>query len=156
MTTTMNEYVEPYQRATLNVIEMMAFVKPLTAKPFIKKDKKARGDISGIISLSGSKEGVMVISLSKGAICRIVSSMFGEEYKEINDEVKDAVGEITNMIAGDARKMLAEKNIPLEAGIPSIVVGRGHEISSLAEGKCLSIPFKIEEYPFVVEVSFND
>ncbi|MBF0274329.1 MAG: chemotaxis protein CheX [Nitrospinae bacterium] len=151
----MNEYIEPYQRATLNVIEMMAFVKPLTAKPFIKKDKVARGDISGIISISGSKSGVMVISLSKGAICKIVGSMFGEEYTEINDEVKDAVGELTNMISGDARKILAEKGLTLEAGIPSIIVGKGHEISNLSNGQCLSIPFKVDAFPFVIEISFN-
>ena len=151
----MEEYIEPYQKATLNVIEMMAFIKPATAKPFLKKDNKARGDISGIISLTGAKKGIMVISLSSKAICKIVSSMFGEEYLEINDEVKDAVGELTNMISGDARKNLAEKGLTIEAGIPSIIAGKGHEISNLTNAPCLSIPFKIEDAPFVVEISFE-
>jgi len=32
--------------------------------------------------------------------------MFGEEMKEINNEIADAVGELTNMISGQARKEL--------------------------------------------------
>ncbi len=151
----MQEYIDPMKDATIEVIEMMAFVKPLSGKPFEKKDNVARGDISGVISLSGEKKGVMVISFSANSVFKIVGSMFGEEYSEINDEIKDAVGELTNMIAGSTRKRMAEKGITLEAGIPSIIVGKGHEISSLSEGGCLSIPFRIDKFPFVVEVSFE-
>ncbi len=151
----MQKYIAPMKDATLEVIEMMAFVKPLSGKPFEKKDNIARGDISGVISLSGEKKGVMVISFTAGAVIKIVGSMFGEEYTEMNDEIKDAVGELTNMIAGATRKRMAEQGITLEAGIPSVIVGKGHEISNLSEGGCLSIPFKVDSHPFVVEVSFE-
>ena len=35
------EYVNPFLNATKNVLEMMAFVKPVAGKPFLKKDKTA-------------------------------------------------------------------------------------------------------------------
>jgi chemotaxis protein CheX len=47
------------------------------------------------------------VSFTEASILPIVSNMFGEEIKEMNEEIKDAVGEITNMISGQASKRLA-------------------------------------------------
>jgi CheY-specific phosphatase CheX len=38
------------------------------------------------------------------AILQVVANMFGEACKERNDAIRGAVGEITNMICGDARR----------------------------------------------------
>ena len=48
-----------------------------------------------------------------------VTNMLGEEIEEMNEEIKDAVGEITNMISGQARKKLDEQGMSLKAAIPS-------------------------------------
>ena len=66
----------------------------------------------------------MAISFTESCICYILTNMFGEEVKGINDEVKDAVGELANMISGDARRMLSEKGISLSAAIPTVVSGK--------------------------------
>ena len=60
--------------------------------------------VSGIIGMTGSARGSLALSFSANSILKIVSNMLGENYKEINGEVRDAVGEITNMISGVARK----------------------------------------------------
>jgi len=149
------DFINPFLNATVNVLSMMAFVKPTPGKPFIKKDKKAHGDISGIIGMTGSSKGVVVISLSKEAAIKIVSSMLGEEYTELNEGVSDAIGEITNMISGDARRELAAKGYIFEAGLPSIIIGPDHEIESITKGPTVAIPFTLDDTKFVVETAFD-
>jgi len=149
------DFINPFLNATVNVLSMMAFVKPTPGKPFIKKDKKAHGDISGVIGMTGSSKGVVIISLSKEAAIKIVSSMLGEEYTELNEGVSDAIGEITNMISGDARRELAAKGYIFEAGLPSIIIGPGHEIESITKGPTVAIPFELDDTKFVVETAFD-
>lgn len=149
------EYINPFLNGTINVLKMMAMVDPKPEKPFVKKDKKAIGDVSGVIGLTGETRGVVVVSFSKACALAVISSMLGTSYTELTDEVRDAVGEITNMISGDARRALAELGANFEAGIPNVIVGKGHEITSMCQGPCVAIPFTINNEKMTVEASFD-
>jgi chemotaxis protein CheX len=90
-------FINPFLDATENVLRTMAFVEPKVGKPYLKKDNAAKGDISGIIGLTGDLRGSLGLSFSEACIVRIVSNMLGESLTGIDNDVKDAVGEITNM-----------------------------------------------------------
>jgi len=74
---------------------------------------------------------------------------------ELNDEVKDAVGELTNMISGDSRRRLQEIGYTFQGAIPSVVSGPGHEVKHVTSGPILSIPFGTPSGNFTVEVCFK-
>lgn len=150
-----SEMINPFLDAAVSVISTMAMITPKAGKPFLKKDKIAIGDISGIIGLTGHSKGVVVLSFSEGAICQIVGSMLGEVYTEVTPDITDAVGELTNMISGDARRRLAEGGYTFEAGLPTIVSGKNHKIETVTSGPVIVIPFAIEEHSFVLEASFD-
>jgi chemotaxis protein CheX len=78
--------------------------------------------------------------------------MFGEEMAEINSEIADAVGELTNMISGQARRELEEKGRVFEAAIPSVITGKDHSITHVTQGPKIAIPFTTEGGSFVIEV----
>jgi chemotaxis protein CheX len=46
--------------------------------------------------------------------------MIGEKYDEMNEEVADCVGELTNMISGDARSQLQKVGFDFTAAIPTV------------------------------------
>lgn len=73
-----------------------------------------------------------------------MKNMLGEVIEEVTAEAQDAVGELTNMISGDARRMLQQEGINLTAAIPSIVAGKDHTITHFAAGPTIVIPFKCE------------
>lgn len=150
-----SEMINPFLGAAVNVISTMAMLEPSPGKPYLKTDKKASGDISGIIGLTGDKKGVIVLSFSAPAACKIVGSMLGEEYGELGPDISDAVGELTNMISGDARRRLAELGYTFEAGLPTIISGKGHQIESITNGPVIAIPFTVDGHAFVVEASFD-
>ena len=82
--------------------------------------------------------------------------MLGEEIKEINGDIKDAVGEITNMVSGAARKLLEAEGFSITAAIPTVVSGKGHSIVHVMGGPSIVIPFNTDHGPFVVDVCLTE
>lgn len=123
--------INPFINATLNVLETMAFTKARAEKPYLKKDQVACGDVSGVIGLTGEASGTISVSFTEKSILAIVSNMLGEEIKELNEEIQDAVGEITNMISGQARRELEGLGKRLKAAIPTVITGKNHTITQL-------------------------
>ena len=148
-------FINPFLNGTLNVLRTMAFVEPKPGKPYLKKNNLASGDVSGIIGLTGSATGSMALSFSEGAILKVASNMLGEEIREINNDITDAVGEITNMVSGAARKELESIGLTVTAAIPTVVAGKDHLIKHVLGGPSIIIPFEIEEGPFVVDICIN-
>jgi chemotaxis protein CheX len=144
--------VNPFIEATCNVLVTMASTKAKAGKPYLKNDQVARGDVSGIIGLIGETSGTISVSFTEKSILAIVSNMFGEEMKEVNDEIKDAVGEISNMISGQARQKLEELGRSLKAAIPTVIMGKNHSISHVTSYPVVAIPFSTDNGDFTIEV----
>jgi chemotaxis protein CheX len=144
--------INPFLNATLNVLETMAFVKAEAAKPYLKKDNVAQGDVSGIVGITGAVKGTVSITFDEFSILKIVSNMFGEEMQEINPEISDAVGELTNMISGQARQEIEKTGKLLHGAIPTVITGKNHKLISMTKGPKIAIPFKTDAGNFTVEV----
>ncbi len=149
-------FINPFLEATIDVLKTMAFIEPSPGRPYLKNDSLAIGDVSGIIGFTGAATGSMALSFSEGCILKIVSNMLGEESKEINGDIKDAVGEITNMVSGAARKKLESLGLSISAAIPTVVAGKGHSVSHIMGGPSIIIPFETEQGPFVVDVCVGE
>jgi chemotaxis protein CheX len=148
-------YINPFLEATISVLKTMAFISSKPGKPYLKKkDETARGDVTGVIGLSGDHEGSLSISFSFPCIKGIMENMLGEVHDELNSEVNDAVGELTNMICGDARKRLEKDRISLKAGIPTIIAGRNHTVRHVTTSPIIVLPFSTDFGDFFVEFSF--
>jgi len=148
-------YINPFIESTINVMKTMAFITAKPGKPYIKKNQVATGDITGIIGLSGDNEGSLSITFTFPCIKGVLESMLGEVHDEINEEVSDAVGELTNMICGNARNKLEAENINLTAGIPTIITGQGHTISHITKSPVIVLPFNTDFGKFSLEFAFN-
>ena len=147
--------INPFLAAAMHVLKTMAEVDAKPGKPFLKKDDVAIGDVSAIIGITGAAQGSMALIFTEECIKDIASNLLGVPFTELNHEVRDAVGELTNMICGDARRRLAEGGFVLQAGIPTIVGGKGHSIRHIASGPCLAVPFTTSQGSFMVEVAFG-
>ena len=74
----------------------------------------------------------------------------------MNEEIKDAVGELCNIISGQARQKLDELGLNLKAGIPSLIMGKGHSIKHISDHKIIGIPFTCADSNFTIEVCFEE
>jgi chemotaxis protein CheX len=147
-------YIDPFIRATREVIETMAMVAVVPEEPYTLPDRKTFGELTGEINLSGANvAGAMSISFEEPCILSIVNSMLGESFREISPEVTDAVGEITNMISSGAKKDLAEAGLKIDMAVPSLIHGAGLPLwnnSGITE--VIILPFSVEFGKFEIAV----
>ena len=81
--------------------------------------------------------------------------MLGEAPENINEEVTDMVGEITNMVTGGAKRMLAEKGYDFNMASPVVVSGPSHTISHKTDSTKLLMPFESEYGRATIEICFE-
>lgn len=148
-------YVNPFLRGAVEVLGTMAGVSLDPGKPYIKQRNEAEGDISGLVSINGETHGSLSVTFHFTLIQAVVKGMLGDEVSEIDADVRDAVGELTNMISGAARRQLGEDGLNLSAGIPKVIDGPSHKIEHIFRGPVLAIPFSSEYGYMVVEVALH-
>ena len=147
--------INPFINATLSVLETMAFVTVTPGKPYVKKDNVAVGDVTGLLGLTGVANGTIAVTFEEKCILTIVSNMFGETMETLDNDIADAVGELTNMISGQARRELGQMGQVFKAAIPSVVTGKNHSIRHYSDGPKIAIPFSTDGGDFTIEVCFE-
>jgi len=147
--------INPFLESTLHVLKTIARIDAEKGKPYLKKDNIARGDVSGVIGLAGDMNGIISVTFTEKCILYIVTGMFGEEVKKLNEEIGDAVGEIANMISGQARQKLEALGTNLQAAIPSVVMGKDHTISHMTKQPIIALPFSTKGGDFTIEICFE-
>jgi len=152
------EFINPFLTATKNVLETMCQTKVKAKKPAIKTSTVSYGEVTGIIGMASETiTGCMVLSFSQSAILQIVANMLYEDPKAaVDEEIVDAVGELTNMICGGAKSHLAKLNHKFDLATPTMIVGKGVEISYHTEAPTIVIPFVTEHGDFVIEANLAE
>ena len=146
------KFINPFLYGTAEVLSKMAFIEPVAGKPFLKTDDAACGDVSGIIGMTGDATGSLALTFNEECIIYIINKILGEKHKEINNDVLDAVGELTNMISGAARKLMEKDNLTVFAAIPTVIFGRAHTVRHIIRGPSIVIPFQTEKGQFVIDI----
>lgn len=150
------EFVNPFLSSLQNVLSMMAQIDLQPGKASLKKDDRARGDVSGLIGMVGPQtKGSFSISFEEGLAVEIMNKMLGEKPNGINEDVIDMVGEITNMVTGGAKRILGEKGFDFNMASPIVVSGPGHTIKHRAEGPKIIMPFTHAAGKAYLEICFN-
>ena len=150
------EYLNPILESVSNVLSTMASMQVKPGKPSLKNQYVALGDVTGIITMqSETLCGSMAISFKKKVILKIYEKMIGEKVTDINESVKDLVGELTNMACGGAKVRLANAGYDFSMSTPSIMTGNNHQIIHKYNGPLILLPFETEAGVFFVEMCFE-
>ena len=81
----------------------MLMMKVKTQESFVRDEKNVSTDLISSLHFFVDKcMGKIAIFSSGGVACNIANAMLGTETTEVNEETKDGMGEIVNMIAGVA------------------------------------------------------
>ncbi len=146
--------VNPFLDAVIDVLSTMAQISPVPGKPYIKGNRLAVGDVTGIIGITGKNKGTIAVTLSEECAMAVVGNMLGEKVTEV-EVLRDGIGEVTNMISGRARQGLAQLGLKYHAAIPMVIMGKGHVVKHYSDGPVLAIPFETPHGPVTVEVCFG-
>ena len=147
------EYINPFISSAKETFETMMQVELKAENPYLKNNSNARYDVSGIIGISGDAKGSVTLGFSKKAALKAVSKFMGMEIKIVDADFSDAVGELVNIIAGNAKKDLADLNVMIS--LPNVIIGEGHQVESPKGIQTIIIPFNSEIGDVVIEVNLK-
>lgn len=145
------EIAKHFIKATSEILSTMAGLTAKPGAPYVKKDQQASGDISAIIGVTGTKNGTISVSFPFASASALVTGMLGDDVLDMEQDMQDAVGEVTNMISGQARAAIAEHGVVLQGSTPSVVVGKGHQVHHMTKAIVMAIPFTTDGGEFTVE-----
>ena len=144
------EYINPFLISTVNVFQQMLALELTREAPFIRKEFAPQYEVTGMIGLTGKTTGTVAVSLPCDMALAITEKLLGERPPEVNAQVVDAIGEMTNMIAGAAKAKL--EHLQLSLGLPTVVLGNSTRIAFPSRATPISIPFRSSLGPLIVEV----
>jgi len=147
------KFINPFLIAVQNIFDTMIDLSFVLGKPTLKKGNIPSYEISGIIGLSGAVSGCVVLNLSEEIALQLASAMLDEELTEVNDDCTDAIGEIANMIAGNAKTDFPVEDTSIS--VPSVVVGK-HKLAYPSGVPIVSIPCETSGGQLVIDIALKE
>lgn len=140
--------------ATQEVFASMVFIDIATEASTDGAPEAVAPELSSLIGLAGDIKGFLGVHCPAPVALAITSSMLGMEVTELNEDVKDAIGEIANMIAGGLKVSLANDQKKIELAIPTTVIGKSIRTGGLAGATKTVVLFTSQAGKFAVELRF--
>ena len=147
-------YINPFITATTNVFKTVLDCDIRRERLSLKQTSAPSFEVSGVIGLTGKACGAVVLSVSLPVAFKLVEAMLEVQIHEISSDAVDAVGELTNMIAGGAKTGLS--HYELSIGLPTVFTGRSRSIGFPANVRPLCILFETPWGPMAVEVGLEE
>ena len=150
------KFINPFVVAAQTVFKTMLSIDLSLGKPTLREAKTTSGDVTGIMSMVGDKKGTIAISFREKGALFVFNSLMGDEASGVGPEVVDAIGELTNIVSGQARKEFENSGVNLKASIPMVVVGKGVETNFITKLPVVSLPFNFSINNGEPEVMYLD
>ncbi len=147
------EFINPFIASLSNTFQTMLDCRVRRGQLSLKQDSRSSHEISGVIGLTGNAVGTVVLSLSREVALQAASVLLMTETKEIDADVLDAVGELTNMVAGGAKAQLETYNMAVS--LPNVITGKGHEVHFPSNVTPICIGFVTDWGPLSLEVGLT-
>jgi chemotaxis protein CheX len=113
-----------------------------------------QSNMTSMIGLGGGIRGLLAIHCPASVAKAITGAFLGMVVDDLDDDVKDAIGEIANMVAGNLKVSYAKININIELAIPTSIVGESFHVSGVADANRIIVPLKMADETFWVELMY--
>jgi chemotaxis protein CheX len=108
--------------------------------------------VMGAVRFLGSLSGTVSFYASEDAACQIAGLLLGIAPEEASDQTADAIGEITNMIAGTFRGKIALTGETLMITTPTVTRGTDFHAQHFHVVSRWLCPFQMGEHAVHVEL----
>lgn len=125
--------VTPFLTATHDVFKKLFNMEIKKGSVTMKRTPKASNEVAVIVGVRGTGHaGVVVLSFHKSTAIKLVGSFYPDKkVSEKDDTFADALGEIANIICGNAMGFFSKNGVKMGITSPSIIVGKAFQIHVL-------------------------
>ncbi len=115
--------------------------------------KKEPDTITAVVGFGGVLSGACVFRSGESVARRIAGLLTGMDQPTMDDTVKDAIGEICNMLAGAWKGKVPDLSAKCMLSVPAVVTGRDYNIHVQSPEFSLHHVYSFEqEYAFEVTI----
>ena len=155
----LRQFAKPFADVTVNTFRNFVGCELMPKYPYFTDDEvDLQSDITGVISISGALHGVVTISMKMEIAKKITGKLIHAPSIDIDvdTDVVDAIGEITSIIAGNAKQRIPGGD-SVVISLPTVVMGQERAIVWMShKRKILCIPFAMNgSRIFNIMVSFG-
>ncbi len=142
--------------SVLDVFDTMLSL-PVEAVEDDAAESGGEGRVVGAVNFAGDVQGLITFDVSASFSKRMAASMMGIEVDEIesDDEVKDLLGEVSNIIGGNLKSAFTDAGLDCSISTPSITLGSDFTIKSLNMDNFQRFAFRYEDHRIFVEVGLK-
>lgn len=149
------EYVNSFYKAVQNVFEMMLDLKTERGQLGVVEDMIPGKDANVVIGVTGDLTGTVLFSFPEEMALEMIKIMSGMEMDKLDSFVCSALGEVANIISGNAMTNLSEQNYTCDIVPPQVIVGQNKSLS-MATDKALVLPLKTKIGEFDINISIKE
>ena len=151
-----NLMVDLIRQSTANVFSTMLGAELVPGEASIENaTPEANDGVVSFIGLAGAWAGTGSVTCSPAMACRICSLMLMTENTSVDEEVLDAVAELTNMIIGSVKNDLEPHLGPLGLSLPTVVFGRNFRTKSAGTTEWTVVRFPWEAEVLAVKLCLS-
>jgi len=108
--------------------------------------------ITAVVGFGGLLSGACVFRSGGTAALNIAARLTGMEFSEIDDTVKDAIGEVCNMLAGAWKGRVPDLSANCGLSIPAVITGSNYHIHVQAPEFRLHHAYRFDDTTFAVTI----
>ena len=147
---TVTDQVSVFGRALDEAVEeVFRLMLGMECLPIDECPAEEREQISAVIGLAGAMSGICVLCSDETVTLRMVEAMTGTQLSGLSDTVKDAIGEICNMVAGAWKARLPLLASECMLSTPTVITGTNYQLH------CQRPAFRIERFYRFEKLSFT-
>jgi len=149
-----DEIAEAIQTAAHEVFATMLGIEIMSHARMTEQTVAAApsGGVVSLIGLAGAWAGTGSLSCTAHFACKMSSQFLMTELPAVDEEVLDAVAEITNMIIGNVKTMLELKVGSMGLSTPPVIFGRNFQTRSARIHDWTVVRFTCGEDQFYVQL----
>lgn len=149
------EYVNAFLTPAVHVWEKELGVKLTLAGAEQAASQYTTNELTALIGISGQLEGNVLYGFSQDSAKTIAGKMIGQEIQEMDEMSLSAIGEIANMITGNAATLLANMGAVCEITPPVIIEPRGSRFTTFG-GPQILVKFSSDLGPLHIRISMAE
>lgn len=131
-----SDITDAVRAVTMDVFSTMLMTEVTPKESFVENEEDICSDFIASLQFCSEKyTGKIALFSSGDTACHIVNSMLGTEENEVNDDIKDGMGEIVNMVSGGIKGKLLDNLGNIQLLTPWIIAGKDITISSPNDSK---------------------
>jgi len=111
--------------------------------------------VTAMVGMAGTYSGLVCIHTTDNMALKTASGMLGMEVTEVDDDVRDALGEIANMIAGSFKLHLTRCGADIRISTPSVVNGSEYAVSAGTMKDTITLRFVTDDDWFIVAITME-